>query len=158
MLNGLMTQLRRITPGNDIEEAHMRNRALIAHWVLEHSDGAVQMVSRDGKTYVVVNDYDALRQLFAKLLAEVQRIKSEGDYAAAKALVERYAVKVDRQLLEEVHERYEKLDIAPYKGFLNPRLSLSYDADGQVCDVLIDYTESYEHQMLRYSSEYGFLQ
>ena len=158
MLNGLMTQLRRITPGNDIEEAHMRNRALIAHWVLEHSDGAVQMVSRDGKTYVMVNDYDALRQLFARLLAEVQRIKSEGDYAAAKALVERYAVKVDRQLLEEVHERYEKLDIAPYKGFLNPRLSLSYDADGQVCDVLIDYTESYEHQMLRYSSEYGFLQ
>ena len=158
MLNGLMTQLRRITPGNDIEEAHMRNRALIAHWVLEHSDGAVQMVSRDGKTHVVVNDYDVLRQLFAKLLAEVQRIKSEGDYAAAKALVERYAVKVDRQLLEEVHERYEKLDIAPYKGFLNPRLSLSHDADGQVCDVLIDYTESYEHQMLRYSSEYGFLQ
>ena len=158
MLNGLMTQLRRITPGNDIEEAHMRNRALIAHWVLEHADGAVEMTVRDGKTQVVVNDYKALRMLFARLLAEVQRIKSEGDYDAARQLVERYAVKVDRSLLEEVHERYAKLDIAPYKGFINPRLLLKYGDGGEVVDVTADYAESYEHQMLRYSAEYGFLQ
>ena len=157
MLNGLMTQLRRITPGNDIEEAHMRNRALIAHWVLVHADGAVEMTVRDGKTQVVVNDYEALRVLFARLLAEVQRIKSEGDYEAAKLLVERYAVKVDRVLLEEVHERYAKLDIAPYKGFINPRLSLKYGDGGEVVDVIADYTEGYGHQMLRYSAEYGFL-
>ena len=157
MLNGLMTQLRRITPGNDIEEAHMRNRALIAHWVIDHSTGVAELVKREGKTWLQIHDYVALRQLFADLLAEIQRIKSEGDYAAAKEMVERYAVKVDNELLLEVHSRYEKLNIAPYKGFINPRMNLVYGADGSITDVEIDYTESYEHQMLRYSAEYGFL-
>ena len=157
MLNGLMTQLRRITPGADIEEDHMRNRALIAYWVLDHAQGAVELTESNGKTCVFIHSYERLRTLFAQLLAEIQRIKSEGDYEAARQLVERYGVKVDRALLEEVHRRYEKLDIAPYKGFINPRLSLVTDAQGNVCDVKADYTESYEHQMLRYSNEFGFL-
>lgn len=157
MLNGLMTQLRRITPGADIEEDHMRNRALIAYWVLDHAQGEVELTESNGKTSVFIHSYERLRTLFAQLLAEIQRIKSEGDYEAARQLVERYGVKVDQALLEEMHRRYEKLDIAPYKGFINPRLSLVTDAQGNVCDVKADYTESYEHQMLRYSNEFGFL-
>lgn len=157
MLNGLMTQLRRITPGADIEEDHMRNRALIAYWVLDHAQGEVELTESNGKTCVFIHSYERLRTLFAQLLAEIQRIKSEGDYEAARQLVERYGVKVNEALLEEVHRRYEKLDIAPYKGFINPRLSLVTDAQGNVCDVKADYTESYEHQMLRYSNEFGFL-
>lgn len=157
MLNGLMTQLRRITPGADIEEDHMRNRALIAYWVLYHAQGEVELTESNGKTCVFIHSYERLRTLFAQLLAEIQRIKSEGDYEAARQLVERYGVKVDQALLEEVQRRYEKLDIAPYKGFINPRLSLVTDAQGNVCDVKADYTESYEHQMLRYSNEFGFL-
>lgn len=156
LMNGLMTQLIRITPGNQIEEAHMRNRALIAHWCLENGD-AVRMVRRDGKTFVEVVDYDALRQLFARLLAEIQRIKSEGDFDAARALVERYAVHVDAELHQEVLERYRRLDLAPYKGFINPMMLPVYDQNGQMADVQLYYGESYAHQMLRYSAEYGTL-
>lgn len=156
MMNGLMTQLIRITPGNQIEEAHMRNRALIAHWCLENGD-AVRMVQRDGKTYVEVVDYDGLRQLFARLLAEVQRIKSEGDFKAARLLVERYAVQVDAALHQEVLERYRRLNLAPYKGFINPMMLPVYDQNGQMADVQLYYGESYAHQMLRYSTEYGTL-
>ena len=156
MMNGLMTQLIRITPGNQIEEAHMRNRALIAHWCLENGD-AVRMVQRDGKTYVEIVDYDRLRQLFARLLAEVQRIKSEGDFEAARLLVERYAVQVDAALHQEVLERYRRLNLAPYKGFINPMMLPVYDQNGQMADVQLYYGESYAHQMLRYSTEYGTL-
>ena len=156
MMNGLMTQLIRITPGNQIEEAHMRNRALIAHWCLENGD-AVRLIKRDGKTYVEVVDYDGLRQLFARLLAEVQRIKSEGDFEAARQLVERYAVQVDAELHQEVLERYRRLDLAPYKGFINPMMLPVYDQNGQMVDVQLYYGESYAHQMLRYSTEYGTL-
>ena len=156
MMNGLMTQLIRITPGNQIEEAHMRNRALIAHWCLENGD-AVRLVQRDGKTYVEIVDYDGLRQLFARLLAEVQRIKSEGDFEAARLLVERYAVQVDADLHQEVLERYSRLNLAPYKGFINPMMLPVYDQNGQMADVQLYYGESYAHQMLRYSTEYGTL-
>ena len=156
MMNGLMTQLIRITPGNQIEEAHMRNRALIAHWCLENGD-AVRMVQRDGKTYVEIVDYDGLRQLFARLLAEVQRIKSEGDFEAARLLVERYAVQVDAALHQEVLERYRRLNLAPYKGFINPMMLPVYAQNGQMADVQLYYGESYAHQMLRYSTEYGTL-
>ncbi len=156
MMNGLMTQLIRITPGNQIEEAHMRNRALIAHWCLENGN-AVRLIKRDGKTYVEVVDYDGLRQLFARLLAEVQRIKSEGDFEAARHLVERYAVQVDAVLHQEVLERYRRLDLAPYKGFINPMMLPVYDQNGQMVDVQLYYGESYAHQMLRYSTEYGTL-
>lgn len=157
MMNGLMTQLTRIKPGEVVEEAHMRNRALIAHWTLEHADGAVRLVQQEGKTYVQISNYEVLRQCFAQLLSEVQRIKSEGDFEAAKALVERYAVQVDAPLHAEVLERYAKLHIAPYKGFVNPWLKEVKDERGEVVDVVADYTESYVHQMLRYSAEYGFL-
>ena len=156
MMNGLMTQLIRITPGNQIEEAHMRNRALIAHWCLENGN-AVRLIKREGKTYVEVVDYDGLRQLFARLLAEVQRIKSEGDFEAARQLVERYAVQVDAELHQEVLERYRRLDLAPYKGFINPMMLPVYDQNGQIVDVQLYYGESYAHQMLRYSTEYGTL-
>ena len=156
MMNGLMTQLIRITSGNQIEEAHMRNRALIAHWCLENGN-AVRLLKRDGKTYVEVVDYDGLRQLFARLLAEVQRIKSEGDFEAARQLVERYAVQVDAELHQEVLERYRRLDLAPYKGFINPMMLPVYDQNGQMVDVQLYYGESYAHQMLRYSTEYGTL-
>lgn len=154
MMNGLMTQLVRIKPGHQIEEAHMRNRSLIAHWCYENGNGVIELVKRNGKTYVQINNYHKLRSLIAKLLAEVQRIKSEGDYAAARNLVERYGVKVDPVLHAEVLERYKKLNIAPYKGFINPRLSPVVDANGHITDIAVDYTESYEHQMLRYSREY----
>lgn len=157
MMNGLLTQLVRIKPGNQIEEAHMRNRAVIARWCLAHADGCVELVSVNGKTYVKVNDYRRLRALFGRLLAEIQRIKSEGDYEGAKAMVETYGVKIDARLHQEVLSRYEKLDIAPYKGFINPWMRPEVDADGNLTDVKLDYTESYSHQMLRYSQEYGVL-
>ncbi len=157
LMNGLLTQLVRIKPGHMIEEAHMRNRSLIAHWVLAHADGAVELVRRDGKTFVRVNDYVALRQLFATLLKEVQRIKSEGDYEAARQLVENYGVQVDGQLHQEVLSRYEALNIAPYKGFLNPRMIVETDKDGQPMDVRLDYSETYSEQMLRYSRDYATL-
>ena len=157
LMNGLMTQLTRIQLGNDIEEVHMRNRALIAGWVYEHADGAMELVKKEGKTFLKVNDYKRLRSLFAELLAEIQRIKSEGDFEAARLLVERYAVKVDAALHSEILERYEKLDLAPYKGFLNPRMSPIYDANGQIVDVKVDYDETYVEQMMRYSKEYSVL-
>lgn len=157
MMNGLMTQLVRIKPGHQIEEAHMRNRALIARWALDNGDGAVELKKIEGKTYVIVNDYQKLRHVFAHLLAEVQRIKSEGDFMAARELVETYGVKVDAELHGEILERYEILNIAPYKGFLNPWLKVIYGDNGEVKDVVADYTETYEQQMLRYSHEYGLL-
>lgn len=157
MMNGMMTQLTRIKPGHQIEEAHMRNRALIARWVYEHADGVVRLVKKNGKTYIDITDYQALRSLFAKLLAEIQRIKSEGDYEAAKELVETYAINIDPALHSEVLERYAALDIAPYKGFINPWMKPVYDENDNIVDIEVDYAESYEHQMLRYSSEYGFL-
>ncbi len=156
MMNGLMTQLIRITPGNQIEEAHMRNRALIARWCAAQSD-VVKLVKRDDKTYLQISDYNELRKLYEKLLAEVQRIKSEGDYEAARQLVEGYAVKVDPTLHAEVLERYAKLNLAPYKGFINPQMIPVTDADGNITDILLNYSESYAHQMLRYSSEYATL-
>lgn len=157
MMNGLLTQLVRIKPGNQIEEAHMRNRAIIARWCLAHADGCVELVSVNGKTYVKVNDYQRLRTLFGRLLAEIQRIKSEGDYEGAKEMVETYGVKIDAKLHQEVLSRYEKLNIAPYKGFINPWMQPVLDSDGNLTDVKLDYTESYAHQMLRYSQEYGLL-
>lgn len=157
MMNGLMTQLVRIKPGHQIEEAHMRNRALIARWALDNGDGAVELKKIDGKTYLIVNDYQKLRQAFAHLLAEVQRIKSEGDFLSARELVEAYGVKVDAELHNEILERYKTLNIAPYKGFLNPWLKIIYTDNGEVKDVVADYTETYEQQMLRYSHEYGLL-
>ena len=156
MLNGMMTQGVRIKFGNDLQEAHMRNRALIANWCYENAPaGTVELVKRDGKTYLQIHDYAQLRQLFARLLFEVQRIKSEGDYAAARDLVERYGVKLDRELHAEVLKRYETLNIAPYKGFLNPRMTAVMDKDGRVEDVLLDFSETLAEQMLRYSSEYS---
>jgi len=157
MMNGLMTQLTRIERGKDIEEAHMRNRALIAHWTLEHGKGAVELVKRNGKTYVQINNYEQLRHLFGELLAEVQRIKSEGDFNAARNLVENYAVKVDDKLHAEVLERFTKLDIAPYKGFINPVYKPILNSEDEIIDVEVDYSEAYDTQMLRYSSEFGFL-
>lgn len=159
MMNGLMTQLVRIEPGRTVEEAHMRNRQLIARWVLEQGGEAkvVELVVREGKTYVRVNDYAQLRALFGKLLAEVQRIKSEGDYEAARRLVETYGVQIDPALHAEVLQRYERLHLAPYKGFVNPVYTLQTDAEGNVTDVQIAYTEGYAEQMLRYSREYSNL-
>ena len=159
MMNGLMTQLVRIELGNNIEEAHMRNRALIARWALEKgaADKVVEFVKKDGKTYVQVNDYKKLRDLFGQLLAEIQRIKSEGDFNAARELVENYAVKIDPTLHAEILDRYKKLNLAPYKGFINPVYTAVKDAEGNITDVTIDYTEGYAEQMLRYSSEYANL-
>lgn len=157
MMNGLLTQLTRIQPGNEIEEAHMRNRALIARWTLEHYPSAVRLVKHDEKIYVEVSDYELLREAFAKLLAEIQRIKSEGDFEAAKQLVEHYAIHVEPKLHEELLARYKSLGIAPYKGFLNPKMEIVSDSKGNATDVRLDYTEAYDEQMLRYSSEYGFL-
>ena len=156
LLNGLMTQLTRINLGNQIEEAHMRNRALIARWVYEHSKGIVSLVRHNDKTYLRIYDYQVLRSLFAQLLAEIQRIKSEGDYDKARELVEKYAVKINRNLHEEIIARYKKLNIAPYKGFINPWLKPVIKND-EIVDIEIDYTEPYSHQMLRYSSDFGFL-
>ena len=159
MLNGLMTQLMRIELGKDVEEAHMRNRKLIAEWVYEKGkpDNVVEMVKRDGKTYVQINDYKALRNLFGQLLGEIQRIKSEGDYEAGRNLVETYAVKINPELHKEVLDRYAKLDIAPYRGFVNPVYSLVKDEEGNITDVVVSYDEDYIPQMLRYSKEYSTL-
>ena len=157
MMNGLITQLTRIELDKDIEEAHMRNRALIAHWVLDHGKGVVELFKQEGKTYVRINNYGQLRHLFGELLAEVQRIKSEGDFNAARNLVENYAVKVDKTLHAEVLERFAKLAIAPYKGFINPVYKLVHNSQGDIVDVEVDYSEAYDAQMLRYSSEFGFL-
>ena len=157
ILNGLMTQLMRIEPGKDIEEAHMRNRKLISEWAYEHgkADNVIEYVKRDGKTYIRINDYKALRNLFGQLLAEVQRIKSEGDYEAGRKLVEQYAVKVDPTLHKEVLDRYARLNIAPYKGFVNPIYTPIHDESGNITDITVAYTEDYPTQMLRYSSDYS---
>ena len=156
MMNGLLTQLVRIEPGRQIEEAHMRNRALIARWCLEYGS-CLQLVKQEGKTFLRISSYEELRQLVAQLLAEIQRIKSEGDYEAARQLVEQYAVKVDPVLHEEILARYKKLNLAPYKGFINPWLLPVRDAEGNIVDIQVNYSESYEHQMLRYSTEYATL-
>lgn len=159
MLNGLMTQLVRINLGNNIEEAHMRNRALIARWAYEHgrAEKVVELVKKKGKTYVKINDYEKLRHLFGQLLAEIQRIKSEGDYEAARRLVEDYGVKIDPALHKEVLTRYEKLHLSPYKGFINPVYKAVRDAQGHITDVTLDYSEAYDTQMLRYSRDYNTL-
>ena len=156
IMNGLLTQLVRITPGNKIEEAHMRNRALIARWCLENGN-AITLEKRDGKTYVRINDYEELRRQFATLLAEVQRIKSEGDYEAGRMLVEKYAVNIDPEIHNEVLDRYRHLNIAPYKGFLNPRMLPVFNANGEVIDITLDYSEGYDEQMMRYSQQYATL-
>ena len=156
IMNGLMTQLIRIQPGHQIEEAHMRNRALIAHWCYKQGD-VIQLVKRECKTYVRITDYETLRRLFAQLLAEIQRIKSEGDFEAARQLVEQYAVKVDADLHQEILERYKRLDLAPYKGFINPVMLPVLDDKGEIADIQLNYSESYAHQMLRYSTEYATL-
>ena len=176
LMNGLLTQTIRIKEGDKIEEAHMRNRALIAWWTLEHAEGAVELVTEEisyasaedalkdsegniitTRTYVKVNDYEKLRHLFGELLAEIQRIKSEGDYEAARQLVEKYAVNIDPALHREILARYKKLNLAPYKGFINPKMTLVFDEEGNPVDVTLDYEESYTDQMLRYSDEYGTL-
>ena len=158
MMNGLMTQLVRIEPGKDIEESHMRNRQLIALWVYKNAQNKeVEIIERDGKHYLQINDYEGVRRLYGELLREIQRITSEGDYPAAKAMVEEYAVKVDQDLHKEILERYEKLNLAPYKGFVNPVYTAHYDAEGNITDVTLDYTEGYIEQHLRYSHDYSFL-
>lgn len=157
MMNGALTQLARIKPGGQIEEAHMRNRAMIARWCLAHGEGVVRLTKSAGKTYVQIDNYEALRRLFAQLLATVQRVKSEGDYETARQLVERYGVTVDAELHEEILARYQKLNIAPYKGFINPRMQPITGTDGIITDIKLDYTETFSAQMLRYSHEYSFL-
>lgn len=159
MMNGLLTQLVRIEEGKDVEEAHMRNRQLIARWVFEQgaADKVVELKKRDGKTFVVINDYQQLRALFGKLLAEVQRIKSEGDYDAGRSLVENYGVKIDPVLHHEIRERYVRLHLSPYKGFVNPVMREVKDDSGHVTDITLDYTEGYAEQMLRYSRDYSYL-
>jgi dipeptidyl-peptidase-3 len=156
--NGLMTQLTRIEKGKDIEQAHMRNRQIIAKWAMEKgaADNVVELFKKEGKTYVRINDYQKLRVLFGQLLAEVQRIKSEGDYAAGKALVEQYGVKVDQALHAEVLDRYNRLDLAPYGGFINPTF-VPVEENGKIVDVKIEYPAGYTEQMLRYSKEFGLL-
>ena len=155
MMNGLMTQLVRIEPGKDIEEAHMRNRQLIANWCYAHANGEMEIIERDGKHYLQINDYEGVRRLYGELLAEIQRITSEGDYAAAKEMVETYAVKVNQDLHKEILERYKKLNLAPYKGFVNPVYRVERNADGEISDVKIDFTEGYIEQHLRYSRDYS---
>ena len=157
IMNGLLTQLIRIEPGRQIEEAHMRNRALIARWCYEQGGGVVTLEKNDGKTFVRISDYEALRGLFARLLAEIQRIKSEGDYEAARQLVEHYAIKVDAELHQEIRVRADRLNLAPYKGFINPQLIPVLDDNGEICDIDVSYSESYVHQMLRYGQEYATL-
>ena len=155
LMNGLMTQLVRIEPGKDIEEAHMRNRQLIANWCYQHASGEMELIERDGKHYLQVNDYEGVRGLFGKLLAEIQRIVSEGDYAAAKEMVETYAVKVNPDLHKEVLARYEKLNLAPYKGFVNPVYHVERNAAGEITNVTLDFSEGYIEQHLRYSRDYS---
>ena len=157
LLNGLLTQMVRIEEGNQIEEAHMRNRALISRWTLEHYPQAVQIIEVEGKHYVKVNDYEQLRKAFGELLAEVQRIKSEGDYEAARQLVERYGIKIDADLHHEIRERYLRLNLAPYKGFINPMYELVKDGKGNVTDIHVKYDEAYSEQMLRYNQVYKTL-
>lgn len=159
ILNGMMTQLQRIEPGKNIEEAHMRNRKLIAEWAYEHGRDAnvIEMVQRNGKTYIKINDYEALRGLFGELLREIQRVRSTGDYAAANELINTYAVKVDPKLHREVLDRYARLNIAPYKGFVNPVYTAVRDENGNITDITVDYTEGYVDQMLRYSRDYNAL-
>ena len=159
MMNGLLTQLVRIEEGKDVEEAHMRNRQLIARWVFEQgaADKVVELKKREGKTFVIINDYQQLRALFGKLLAEVQRIKSEGDYEAGRSLVENYGVKIDPVLHHEIRERYVRLHLSPYKGFVNPIMREVKDDSGHVTDITLDYTEGYAEQMLRYSRDYSYL-
>ena len=158
MMNGLMTQLVRIEPGKSVEEAHMRNRQLIAQWVLQHAtNNEVAIVERDGKHYLQINDYEGVRRLYGELLREIQRITSEGDYAAAAAMVETYAVKVDQDLHREILDRYAHLNLAPYKGFVNPVYTAEYDADGNITNVTLSYTEGYVEQHLRYSRDYSWL-
>ncbi|MDE6131713.1 MAG: dipeptidyl peptidase 3, partial [Muribaculaceae bacterium] len=159
ILNGMMTQLMRIEPGKDVEEAHMRNRKLIAEWTYEKGrpDNVIELVKRDGKTFIKINDYEKLRQLFGQLLGEVQRIKSEGDYDAGAALVETYAVKVDPAVHKEVLDRYAHLNIAPYRGFVNPTYRQIFDGNGNVVDVEIEYNEDFIPQMLRYGKDYNGL-
>ena len=159
ILNGLMTQLVRIEPGKNVEESHMRNRQLIAAWCYEHGkkDKVIELVRRSGKTYIRINDYEALRGLFGQLLAEIQRIRSTGDYQAAANLVETYAVRVDQKLHKEVLRRYASLNIAPYKGFVNPVYTPVYDAQGNITDVTISFTEGFLEQQLRYSRTYSAL-
>ena len=155
MMNGLMTQLVRIEPGKDIEEAHMRNRQLIANWCYAHANGEMEIIERDGKHYLQINDYEGVRRLYGELLAEIQRITSEGDYAAAKEMVETYAVKVNQDLHKEILERYQKLNLAPYKGFVNPVYKVERNGAGEITDVKLDFTEGYIEQHLRYSKEYS---
>ena len=155
MMNGLMTQLVRIEPGKDIEEAHMRNRQLIANWCYQHANGEMEIIERDGKHYLQINDYEGVRRLYGELLAEIQRITSEGDYAAAKEMVETYAVKVDPELHKEILERYQKLNLAPYKGFVNPVYCVERNKKGEITDIKLDFTEGYIEQHLRYSKEYS---
>lgn len=157
LMNGLLTQNIRIKLGDNIEEAHMRNRALIAQWVLEHSKGAAELIKTEGKTYLKVHDYVTLRSTFGDLLQEIQRIKSEGDYEAARHLVEKYAIHIDPTLHQEILERYARLNLAPYKGFVNPQMIIERAEDDHIINVRLDYTESYTHQMLRYSTEYNTL-
>ena len=157
LMNGLLTQMVRIEEGKQIEEAHMRNRALISRWTLEHYPQAVQIVEKDGKHYVQINDYTLLREAFGELLAEIQRIKSEGDFEAARRLVENYGIKLDAKLHKEIRERYKRLNLSPYKGFINPRYVLARDKEGNITDVNILYNEAYDEQMLRYSQEYRTL-
>jgi dipeptidyl-peptidase-3 len=159
LMNGLFTQLTRIEPGNDIEQTHMRNRALISRWVFEkgRKDKVVELRKRDGKTFVIINDYTALRSFFGHLLTEIQRIKSTGDFESARQLVETYAVKVEPDLHKEVLERYAKLKLAPYKAFVNPVYTPVYDGNGKLSDVKVSYTEGYTEQHLRYSREYATL-
>lgn len=154
-----MTQLVRIKPGKQIEEAHMQNRALIARWALElgKSDSVVEMISNCGKTFIKINNYEALRDIFAYQLSEIQRIKSEGDYETGRLLVERYGKSINYNLHQEVLSRYEKLNIAPYKGFLNPKFGIIYGNEGEVIDIVLDYSEGYTEQMLRYSKDYSTL-
>jgi dipeptidyl-peptidase-3 len=158
-MNGLMTQLTRIQPGKNIEEAHMRNRQLIASWVFEKgkADKVIEMVKRNGETFVVVNNYEKLRTLFGQLLAEIQRIKSTGDFEGGKKLVETYGVKVDQPLHAEVLDRYKKLNLAPYRGFVNPVYTVVKNGKGEITDVKISYDENYVEQHLRYSKEYSSL-
>ena len=155
MMNGLMTQLVRIEPGKDIEEAHMRNRQLIANWCYAHANGEMEIIERDGKHYLQINDYEGVRRLYGELLAEIQRITSEGDYAAAKEMVETYAVKVNQDLHKEILERYQKLNLAPYKGFVNPVYCVERNKAGEITDVKLDFTEGYIEQHLRYSRDYS---
>jgi len=159
MMNGLMTQLTRIQPGKNIEEAHMRNRQLIAAWVYEKgkADNVVEMKVRDGKTYIVINNYEKLRSLFGQLLTEIQRIRSTGDFEAGKAIVEAYAVKVEPALHNEVLARYKTLNLAPYRGFVNPVYTLVKNKAGKITDVKVSYTENYLDQNLRYSKDYSVL-